>query len=200
MMHTQGEGVKQSNGVGDLDAEDERTKSTEVTRRLGAEGNQVLTAYGADLDREGVLVVVDETLGVMRDELLGRVGLDGRDGAEEVDEAGCVRAGAEEEVEAAWRRGDADGERGLAVLDEELLEVEEGAAVGDVLAELDDGDPLVGVGLGAGAGVAEAVVDDELDGVRLLEDDAVEDLAAEAELEAEALGVGLGEDDLGAGK
>jgi hypothetical protein len=69
-----------------------------------------------------------------------------------------------------------------------------------VLAELDDGDPLVGVGLGAGARVAEAVVDDELDGVGLLEDDAVEDLAAEAELEAEALGVGLGEDELGAGE
>uniref|UniRef100_M8AX07 Uncharacterized protein n=1 Tax=Aegilops tauschii TaxID=37682 RepID=M8AX07_AEGTA len=84
--------------------------------------------------------------------------------------------------------------------EKELLEVEEGAAVRDVLAELDDGDPLVGVGLGAGAGVAEAVVDDELDGVGLLEDDAVEDLAAEAELEAEALGVGLGEDELGAGE
>jgi hypothetical protein len=86
------------------------------------------------------------------------------------------------------------------VLDEELLEVEEGAAVRDVLAELDDGDPLVGVGLRAGAGVAEAVVDDELDGVRLLEDDAVEHLTAEAELEAEALGVRLGEDEFGAGE
>ena len=72
------------------------------------------------------------------------------------------------------------------MLDEELLEVEEGAAVRDVLAELDDGDPQLGVGLGAGAGVAEALVDDELEGVGLLEDDAVEDLAAEAELEAEA--------------
>uniref|UniRef100_A0A8R7P297 Uncharacterized protein n=1 Tax=Triticum urartu TaxID=4572 RepID=A0A8R7P297_TRIUA len=136
----------------------------------------------------------------MRDELLGCVGLDGSDCTKEVDEAGSVRARAEEEVEAAGSRGDADGERGLAMLDEELLEVEEGAAVRDVLAELDDGDPLVGVGLGAGAGVAEAVVDDELDGVGLLEDDAVEDLAAEAELEAEALGVGLGEDELGAGE
>ena len=36
----------------------------------------------------------------MRDELLGSVGLDGRDGAKEVDKAGSVRARAEEEVEA----------------------------------------------------------------------------------------------------
>jgi hypothetical protein len=69
-----------------------------------------------------------------------------------------------------------------------------------VLAELDDGDPLVRIGLGAGARVAEAVVYDEFDGVGLLEDDSVEDLAAEAELEVEALGVGLGEDELGAGE
>jgi hypothetical protein len=43
-------------------------------------------------------------------------------------------------------------------------------------------------------------VDDELNWVSLLEDDAVEHLAAEAQLEAEALGVGLGEDELGAGE
>jgi hypothetical protein len=49
-MHTQGEGVEQGNGVGDLDAEDQRAKSTEITGGLGAEGNEVLTAYGADLD------------------------------------------------------------------------------------------------------------------------------------------------------
>jgi hypothetical protein len=39
MMHTQDEGVK-SNGAGDLDAQDQRAKSTEITGRLGAEGNQ----------------------------------------------------------------------------------------------------------------------------------------------------------------
>lgn len=199
-MHTQGEGVKQSDGIGDLDAEDDRSKASKIAGHLRAKGDEVLPADGADLDGEGVLVVVDVALGVVGDELLGGLGLDGGDGGEEVDEAGGVRAGAEEEVEAAGGGGDAEGEGGLAVLEEELLEVEEGAAVRDVLAELDDGDPLVGVGLGAGAGIAEAVVDGELDGVGLLEDDGVEDLAAEAELEAEALGVGLGEDELGGGE
>ncbi|KAL5223733.1 hypothetical protein ABZP36_010372 [Zizania latifolia] len=57
----------------------------------------------------------------------------------------------------------------------------------DMLMELDDGDPLVGVGLGAGAGIAEAVMDGELHRVGLLEDKAVEDLAAEAELERRRL-------------
>jgi hypothetical protein len=40
-------------------------------------------------------------------------------------------------------------------------------------------------------------VDGELDGVVLLQRDAAEELAAEAEPEPKALGVGLGEDELG---
>lgn len=102
-MHTQSKWVKQRNGIGDLDAEDEWAKSTEITGRLGAEGNQVLTADGANLDREGVLVVIDKTLCVVRDKLLGRVGLNGRNGAKEINKAGSMRARAEEEVEAAGR-------------------------------------------------------------------------------------------------
>jgi len=55
-----------------------------------------------------------------------------------------------------------------AVHDEQLLEVEERAAVRRALPYLHDGGPLVGVGLG----VAEAVVDGELDDVGLLHGDA----------------------------
>jgi len=199
-VHSQREGIKKSNGICDLYTEHERAKATHVPGRLGAERDEVLAADGADLDRKGVLVVVDAALGVVRDELLRCRSLDRSDGGEEVDQAGGMGTRTEEEVEAAGGRRDSDREGSLTVLEEELLEVEEGAAVGHVLPELDDGNPLVGVGLRAGAGVAESVVDDELDGVRLLEDDAVEHLAAEAELEAEALGVGLGEDELGAGE
>jgi len=54
------------------------------------------------------------------------------------------------------------------VHDEQLLEVEERAAVRRALPYLHDGGPLVGVGLG----VAEAVVDGELDDVGLLHGDA----------------------------
>jgi len=53
--------------------------------------------------------------------------------------------------------------------------------------------------LGPAAGVAEAVVDGELDDVVLLHGEAVEDLAADAEAELEALGVGLREDELRGG-
>uniref|UniRef100_J3LQ83 Uncharacterized protein n=1 Tax=Oryza brachyantha TaxID=4533 RepID=J3LQ83_ORYBR len=81
----------------------------------------------------------------------------------------------------------------MVVLKEELLEVEEGTTVRDVLAELDDGNTLVGFALGAGARVPEAVVYGELNGVGLLEDDAMEDHAAEAR---KALGVGVEEDKL----
>lgn len=81
--------------------------------------------------------------------------------------------------------------------EDELLEVEEGAAVRDVLAELDGSGPLVRVGLRPGAGVAETVVDGEFDEVGLLEDGAMEGLGLDAEAEAEALGVGLGPDELG---
>ena len=56
--------------------------------------------------------------------------------------------------------------------DEQLLEVEERAAVRRALPYLHDGGPLVGVGLGPAAGVAEAVVDGELDDVGLLHGDA----------------------------
>ena len=56
--------------------------------------------------------------------------------------------------------------------DEQLLEVEERAAVRRALPYLHDGGPLVGVGLGHAAGVAEAVVDGELDNVGLLHGDA----------------------------
>jgi len=199
-VNAQRDGIKKSNGICDLDTEDERTEATHISGGLWAERNEVLAADGADLDRKCVLVVVDAALGVVRDELLGCLSLDRSDGGEEVDQAGGMGARTEEEVEAAGGRSDADREGSLTVLEEELLEVEEGAAVGHMLAELDDGDPLVRVGLRAGAGVAESVVDDELNGVSLLEDDAVEHLSAEAELEAEALGVGLGEDELGAGE
>ena len=82
--------------------------------------------------------------------------------------------------------------------------MEQRAAVRRALPQLDDGAPLVlvGVGAGAGAGVAEAVVDGELDGVVPLQRDAAagENLAAKAEAEPDALGVGLGEDELGRGE
>jgi len=55
---------------------------------------------------------------------------------------------------------------------DEQLEVEERAAVRRALPYLHDGGPLVGVGLGPAAGVAEAVVDGELDDVGLLHGDA----------------------------
>jgi hypothetical protein len=68
-----------------------------------------------------------------------------------------VQARPEEEVEATGgRRGDADSERGLA----ELIEVEDDVAMRDVLAELNDGNPPVEVGLGAGAGVTLAADSD----------------------------------------
>ncbi|OEL12661.1 hypothetical protein BAE44_0026320, partial [Dichanthelium oligosanthes] len=77
-----------------------------------------------------------------------------------------------------------------------LLEVEERAAVRRARPHLHDGGPLVGVGVGPAAGVLEAVLDGELNDVALLHRHAVEDLAAEAEAELEALGVGLREDEL----
>ncbi|OEL17497.1 hypothetical protein BAE44_0021484, partial [Dichanthelium oligosanthes] len=80
-----------------------------------------------------------------------------------------------------------------------LLEVEERAAVRRARPHLHDGGPLVGVDVGPAAGILETVLDGELDDVGLLHCDVVEDLAAEAEKELEALGVGLREDELRGG-
>ncbi|OEL26367.1 hypothetical protein BAE44_0012611, partial [Dichanthelium oligosanthes] len=80
-----------------------------------------------------------------------------------------------------------------------LLEVEEHTAVRRARPHLHDSRPLVGVGVGPTAGVLEAVLDGELGDVGLLHRDAMEDLAAEAEAELEALGVGLREDELRSG-
>uniref|UniRef100_K3XQM7 Uncharacterized protein n=1 Tax=Setaria italica TaxID=4555 RepID=K3XQM7_SETIT len=185
--------------AGYLDAEDEGPQAAEGAGRLPGQEDEVVAADRAELHGEGVLEVARVALGVVRDELLRRADAGGRDGGDEVHEAGGVGARREVEVEPAGVPVHAEGRVGRAVPDELLLEVEERAAVRRALPHLHDGGPLVGVGLGPAAGVAEAVVDGELDDVGLLHRDAVEDLAAEAEAQLEALGVGLREHELRGG-
>lgn len=83
----------------------------------------------------------------------------------------------EEEINAGGGFFDANGACGGTVAEDELLEKEKGAPMGDVLAELYGSHPLVGRCLCAGTRLAEAVLDGELDKMRLFEDGTVKGLA-----------------------
>lgn len=143
------------------------------------------------------MIIVGVVLAIVRNEALIRAALHRDDPGDKVHKLDAVVAVGEHEIDPLLGLLDPYGLVGGLVLEDELLEVEEGAAVGDVLAELDLGDPLVGVGVDLGAGVAEVVVDGEFDEVGLLEDGALADLALDADLDLDSLGVGLGPDELG---
>lgn len=99
---------------------------------------------------------------ILRDELGGFVGLDGRNGGEEIDHLDGGVAMREKEVEAVFDFADVDTFSMRIVLEDELLEIEESTLVGDLLANLDAGTPGVG-GIGFGAVGALGIDDYELD-------------------------------------
>lgn len=120
----------------------------------------------------------------------------GSDGLEEVDELGGVAAVAEVEVEAVGHLLDADGVGVGAVLEDELLEVQEGALVVHLLARLHDGLPRV-IGEAGRAGRALHHLHDELDDEHLLEDGRREDLLLHGDLDLKPSRVGLGPHEAG---
>ena len=83
------------------------------------------------------------------------------------------------------------------VPENQLLEVKERPPVRDMLPKLHRSNPLIRVSLKPRARLAEIIPNGVLDGVRLLENGAVEDLGLNGELDFDPLGVGLGPDELG---
>jgi hypothetical protein len=120
----------------------------------------------------------------------------GSDGLEEVDELGGVAAVAKVEVEPVGHLLDADGVGVRVVLEDELLEVEEGALVIDLLARLHDGLPRV-IGEAGRASRALHHLHDELDDEHLLEDGRREDLLLHGDLHLEPSRVSLGPHEAG---
>lgn len=92
---------------------------------------------------------------------------------------------------------DPNSSRGCVVPENQLLEVKERPPVGNMLPELHRSNPLIRIGLKPRARLAEVVPNGVLDGVRLLEHSAVEDLGLNRELDFDTFGVGLGPDELG---
>ena len=82
-----------------------------------------------------------------------------------------------------------------SMLEDELLEEEEGALVVHVLPQLDARVPAVWVRIMPVAVEAHVPFDDVFDNEGLLEDGAVEDLGLDGQLDLQALGVGLGPDE-----
>ena len=137
-----------------------------------------------------MLVVVDHGLEVGADELLGGAVADGNARREEVDELCAVGLVAVEEVEALGHGGHGGGLSVGAVLEDELLEKEEGLLVGNVLAHLGDGVPRV-FREGTLAVGALLVGDAELHDHALLEAHAEVRVLLQRELDLDALRVRL---------
>jgi hypothetical protein len=155
--------------VADAGAEDERGDVAERARELGGQADEVVLADRRDLDRVRELVVGRVRVRVHGDELRRRLDADGDDRGEELGHLDRVAALAIEKVEPVARLLDGDGVLLDAVLEDELLEEEEGPLVRDLLSDLDDRFPRV---LGGEAGTVQAlgVLDQELDLEYLFED------------------------------
>ena len=152
----------------------------------------------------------------MGDELLVVSETDGNAALEEVDELYGVGAGGKIKVNAlvnvlnskcmiqhllllilsiGYAHLDLDAIDVGSVLEDELLEEEEGSLVVHVLPQLDTRVPAVWVCIVPVAVEAHVPFDDVFDNEGLLEDGAVEDLGLDGQLDLQALGVGLGPDE-----
>lgn len=127
---------------------------------------------------------------------MGFLGAGGEEGGEEGKEGVGVVAVGEEEVEAIFGFADVDSVFVGGVFEDELFEVEEGAFVGDFLADLNDGAPGVGCE-GFGAVRALVGVDDVFDFKGLFDDGALEGFLLNFDLDFDAPGVGLRPDEGG---
>ena len=180
--------------VRDLRAQRQLRHLAERCRRRLRQPHQIVLADRDDLDRERVLLLALARVRVLGDDLLRDLHADGRDRLEERDHLLRVRAVVEVEVEPVAHLDDVDRVDVRAVLEDQLLEHQEGALVRDLLPHLRDGRPRV-LRLAPLAAAALLVADDVLDDERLLHHGARHDLLLDAHLDLDPPAVRLGPDE-----
>mmetsp|Transcript_30021 Transcript_30021/g.80642 ORF Transcript_30021/g.80642 Transcript_30021/m.80642 type:complete len:203 (+) Transcript_30021:1121-1729(+) len=180
--------------VRNLLAENKGEHVAQVLRRVLGQADEVVLAHGHHLQGEGVLVAVHARVRVLCNHLLGRFVAQWGDGLQERDELLRVVALRVVKVDAIAHLCDGCGICMCAMAEDELLQPEDGALVGHLLADLHHGHPVV-LGLNALTLLALAVGHNELNHEGLLEHGAADDLLLHGELELDALGVSLGPDE-----
>eukprot|EP00053_Salpingoeca_punica_P010048 m.90448 g.90448 ORF g.90448 m.90448 type:complete len:608 (+) comp15261_c3_seq2:402-2225(+) len=190
LRRLQRKGVEHVDGGADVVDNGDGVDAAVVAGDRSWQTHNVIAADGHNLHGVGVLEVEDVCVDVVGDELLRCLRTDRHDSREELLKALGVTVGGEEEVDAVWQGLDAHSERVLVVLDDHLLQVEEGALMLDLLAHLHDCVPCV-LGLGAVARGAHLVLHDVLDDKHLLQNGVGKDLLLHGELGLDALGVRL---------
>jgi hypothetical protein len=191
-----GVGVEQVDGGTDTVAESEREHVSNLLGELDGECDQVVLANRHNLARESELVSLLGSVNVHRNQLLRFLALHGHDTAKEIDKLLCVISRREEEINTVVNFLDVDCVTMSAVLENQLLEVEESTLVGDLLANLDDGAPCV---------VCETLLTisallvglDELDFKGLLEDGALKSFLLNGDLQLDTARMGFGPDERG---
>ena len=121
---------------------------------------------------------------------------DGHDSGQELDHLLGMASRAVEEVETIAHLLDGDGVLLGSVLEDKLLEEEEGPLVGDFLSDLDEGLPCVLRGELCAIWTL-AVLDEVLDLEDLFEDGCGEDLLLDGKRDTKAFGVGFCPDEMG---
>ena len=185
------EGIDEVNNVGNVLHHDQTGYIAKISRRLGGEVEQIVLTKGADLDVVGVLEIGYVGLVIGANELLGHLGFDGDDVLEERDESRGLALVGEVEVHTISEGFDAQTATVGTVLEDELLQVEEGTLVVDALPDLDQTLPAALTELGLTFD-ALLIPNDEHNDKTLLQDGTCLDLLLDRETDLEAHGMRLG--------
>lgn len=152
--------------------------------------DEVILADGDKFDRVGESVITSVIVDIGGDELLGGFCLEGNDSREEFTHADGMGSLGVVKVQAILGLLDVDGVLVSTVLEDELLKVEEGTLMRDLLPDLDHGLPSVG-GHDLGAIFALHCADDVLNLKLLLKDGGGKNLLLDGQLDLDTPGVRL---------
>lgn len=183
-------------GVADARADRQLRDVAPLASEVLRDTDEVVLTNRHNLDRVGELVVGSTVVRVLRDELLGALHADGNNGRKELNHLDGIVALRVEEVETIALLVDVRAVLVGVVLEDELLEEQEGALVGDLLADLNASLPGV-LGGETSTGGALTGLDDEGQDKGLLENGVGENLLLDRDLELDTARVRLRPDELG---
>lgn len=158
----EGVGVHKMDRICDAGANEQLRDGTKRASELCGDADEVILTNRDNFDGVGELIGLCRSVDILRNKL-GRLGrFYGCDGGKEIDELDSAIAGGEEKVKSVLNFTDVDTLSMSIMLEDKLLEVEEGALVRNLLAHLDTGAPGIR-SVGFGAVRALSVDNDELD-------------------------------------